>query len=159
MPSAIEESIRECCSDAVTQAVAALAAKYGFDAEEAHRELNLDEIKIMRKRGPLVKKSVSKKATKAKDEKDSSKPKRKITGYLMFSREMRPEVKAQLEGALEEGEKLKPQTTVAALAAAWKELEIDERTEWNKRASEEAGIDELIAKVEDELENDDSESE
>ena len=35
MPSALDESIRACCVEAVAQAVAALAAKYGFDAAEA----------------------------------------------------------------------------------------------------------------------------
>ena len=49
MPTAIDESIRACCADAVSQAVVALAAKYGFDADEAERELNLGELKLQRK--------------------------------------------------------------------------------------------------------------
>ena len=138
MPNALEESIRECCAEAVGQAVAALAAKYGFDAEEAQRELNLGELKIQRKRGPVAKKPVSKKESKAKTEKDEPKPKRKITGYLLFSREMRPGTKAQLEQELQDGEKLKPQATVTALAAAWKELGDEEKAEWNERAAQEA---------------------
>ena len=60
MPAAIDESIRACCADAVSQAVAALAAKYHFDAEEAERDLNLGQLKLQRKRGPAAKKSVAK---------------------------------------------------------------------------------------------------
>ena len=52
MPPAIDASIRACCTEAVQQAVAVLAAKYKFDAEEAERELKLDELKLERKRGP-----------------------------------------------------------------------------------------------------------
>ena len=140
MPNAIEESIRECCADAVSQAVTALAAKYGFDADEAKRDLILDELNIHRKRGPVPKKSVAKKTQNAKTEPDASKPKRNITGYLLFSREMRPDMKAELEADIEDGEKLKPQTVVIALAAAWKDLDEAEKSEWNKRATEEAAF-------------------
>ena len=44
MPPAFDASLRECCAQAVQQAVAVLAAKYEFDAEEATRELKLDEL-------------------------------------------------------------------------------------------------------------------
>ena len=77
MPAAIDESIRACCADAVSQAVAALAAKYHFDAEEAERDLNLGELKLQRKRGPATKKSVTK-VTKGSDD-ETPKPKRAIT--------------------------------------------------------------------------------
>ncbi len=33
--------ISNCCDDAISQTIAILAAKYGFDAEEALRELSL----------------------------------------------------------------------------------------------------------------------
>ena len=54
-----------------------MAAKYGFDATEAERELNLGELKIQRKRGPVAKKSVTKpekKAKKATKAKTAKKP-------------------------------------------------------------------------------------
>ena len=136
MPTAIDESIRACCTEAVSQAVVALAAKYGFDAEEAERELNLGELKLQRKRGPVAKKSVTK-ATKTKSS-DEPKSKRKMTGYLLFSKEMREEVKAALEAELEEGEKLKPQATVTELAAQWKALSAEEQDEWKERAAAES---------------------
>ncbi len=141
MPSALDESIRACCMEAVGQAVAALAAKYGFDAAEAERELNLGEMKIQRKRGPVAKKSVTKpekKAKKAAKEADPDKPKKRLTGYLLFSKEMRPEFKAALEEELAEGEKLQSKTVVAALAAAWKELSAEEQAEWKEKAAKPA---------------------
>ena len=140
MPVAIDESIRACCAEAVSQAVVALAAKYNFDAEEAERELNLGELKLQRKRGPVAKKSVAK-ATKAKSS-DEPKAKRKMTGYLLFSKEMRADVKEALEAELEEGEKLKPQATVTELAAQWKALSEEEQAEWKERAAAESEDDE-----------------
>ena len=142
MPTAIDESIRACCTEAVSQAVVALAAKYGFDAEEAERELNLGELKLQRKRGPVAKNSVAKtKTTKAKSS-DEPKPKRKITGYLLFSKAMREEVKAALEAELEEGEKLKPQATVTELAAQWKALSEEEQAEWKEKAAADSDTEE-----------------
>ena len=136
LPSAIDESIRACCADAVSQAVAALAAKYHFDAEEAERDLNLGELKLQRKRGPATKKSVTKAAKGSDDE--APKAKRAITGYLMFSREMREEVKAAMVTELEEGEKLMSKCVVQELAAQWKALEDAEQLEWKARAAAEA---------------------
>ncbi len=69
MPTQIESAIREMCTDAMSQAVAALAEKYGFDAEEANRFLSNSDVKIVRKRGPSPKKEKEgKKETKAKAE-------------------------------------------------------------------------------------------
>ena len=135
MPSALDESIRTCCVEAVAQAVAALAAKYGFDATEAERELNLGDLKLQRKRGPVAKKSVAK---SAKTKSDEPKTKRKITGYLLFSKENRAEVKAALEEELAEGEKLQSKTVVGALAAAWKALSEEEQAEWKEKAAKPA---------------------
>ena len=40
-PATADESIRACCADKVAATVAALAAKYHFDAEEAECSINL----------------------------------------------------------------------------------------------------------------------
>ena len=61
-----------------------------------------------------------------------------MTGYLLFSKEMRADVKEALEAELEEGEKLKPQATVTELAAQWKALSEEEQTEWKERAAAES---------------------
>lgn len=157
MPSALDESIRACCVEAVAQAVAALAAKYGFDAAEAERDLNLGEMKIQRKRGPVSKKSVTKtekKPKKATKEVDPEKPKKRLTGYLLFSKENRAEVKAALEEELAEGEKLQSKTVVGALAAAWKALSEEEQAEWKEKATKPAEESSEAESAEEEGEED-----
>jgi len=134
-----------------------LAAKYGFDATEAERELNLGEMKIQRKRGPVSKKSVTKpekKPKKATKEADPEKPKKRLTGYLLFSKEKRAEVKAALEEELAEGEKLQSKTVVGALAAAWKGLHSWEQAEWKEKAAKHAEDSEEAESAEEEGEED-----
>ena len=134
MPQQIEVAIREMCSDAMSQAVAALADKYGFDQDEANRFLAASDVKIVRKRGPSPKaEKETKKSTKPKVDK-ADKPKRGKTGYLLYADEVRAEVKAELESELSEGDKLKPQEVVKAIAARWKEEDQAVRDEWNAKA-------------------------
>ena len=127
MPNAIQGAIQTMCEDAISQAVTALSAKYGFDAAEAQRELNLGKIQI---KGSTAKASPGKKAA----DPDKPKAKRGPTGYLLYTKELRPEVKAEMEAELGDGEKLKPQDVVTALAARWKALGDDEKAEWNAKA-------------------------
>ena len=134
MPAQIESSIREMCSDAMSQAVSVLAEKYGFDAEEANRFLADSDVKIVRKRGPSPKKDKETGKSKSKAKPDADKPKRGKTGYLLYADEVRPEVKAELESELEDGEKLKPQDVVKAIAARWKAEDQEVRDEWNAKA-------------------------
>ena len=132
--------------------MAALAEKYGFDADEANRFLDTEAIKIVRKRGPSPKKEKetkkSTKSNKAKKETadDTPKTKRGKTGYLLYADEMRGEIKTRLISELEEGEKLKPQAVVVAIAAAWKEEEQEVRDEWNAKAKaiKESSDDEIV---------------
>ena len=131
MPNAIEGAIKNMCEDAVTQAVAALAAKHGFDVEEALRELNLGDLKLVRKRGPSP---VEKSPRGKKSGGDKPKVKRGPTGYLLYAAEVRPEVREEMTGALEEGTKLKPQLVVTEIAARWKALSEEEQAAWKDRA-------------------------
>ena len=133
MPTQIESAIREMCTDAMSQAVAALAEKYGFDAEEANRFLTNSDVKIVRKRGPSPKKDEVKKDSKPKADK-TDKPKRGKTGYLLYADEVRAEVKAELDAELGEDDKLKPQDVVKAIAARWKAEDQEVRDEWNAKA-------------------------
>ena len=134
MSPQIESAIHNMCSDAMTQAVNALAEKYGFDVEEANRFLAASDVKIVRKRGPSPKKEKdAKKETKQKAD-TADKPKRAKTGYLLYADEVRAEVKAELMAELGEDEKLKPQDVVKAIAARWKEEEQHVREEWNSKA-------------------------
>ena len=141
MPTQIESAIREMCTDAMSQAVVALAEKYGFDAEEANRFLAESDVKIVRKRGPSPKKDKpAKKEPKAKADK-GDKPKRGKTGYLLYADEIRSEVKEELTAELGEDEKLKPQDVVKAIAARWKAEDQEVRDEWNAKAKTPATSD------------------
>ena len=149
MPQQIESAIREMCGDAMSQAVVALADKYGFDAEEANRFLDASNIKLVRKRGPQgsptkAEAKPTKGKAKAKKETtgdDKPKPKRGKTGYLLYADEVRQEVKEELQAALEDDEKLKPQDVVKAIAARWKAEAEDVREEWNAKAKTPATSD------------------
>ena len=137
MPNQIESAIREMCTDAMSQAVAVLAEKYGFDADEASRFLSSSDVKIVRKRGPSPKKENDAKKVESKSKSKSEKtdkPKRGKTGYLLYGDEVRDEVKAEMEAALAEDEKLKPQDVVKAIAARWKAEDQSVRDEWNPKA-------------------------
>ena len=147
MPQQIDLAIREMCSDAMSQAVAALADKYGFDLEEANRFLAEADVKIVRKRGPSPKPDKdSKKEAKKEAKSKTDKPKRGKTGYLLYADEVRAEVKAELLAELSEDEKLKPQDVVKAIAARWKAEDEDVRAEWNAKAKTPATSDDELWK-------------
>ena len=152
MPQQIDAAIKEMCSDAMGQAVAVLAEKYGFDQEEANRFLASDDLKLVRKRGPVgspkAEKPKTKKATK---EEKADKPKRAKTGYLLYADEVRAEVKASLTAGLEEGEKLKPQDVVKGIASLWKGVDQEVRDEWNAKAKTPATSDDEVEVVMAEL--------
>jgi len=125
MPTAIQGAIQTMCTDAVSQAVRVLSAKYEFDLKEAIATLDLDKIEI--KAGGKA--SSGKKATT-----DKSKTKRGTTGYLMFTSHSRSEVTAEMSKALADGEKLKPSHVVTELGARWRALSDHEKSEWNDKA-------------------------
>ena len=141
MPQAIDAAIKEMCGDAMTQAVAALADKYGFDVDDANRFLDTSALKLVRKRGPSPKTSPEPSPRGKAKAKSEDKPKRGKTGYLLYADEVRAEVKASLTAELEEGEKLKPQDTVRAIAARWKEEDQEVRDEWNTKSKTPATSD------------------
>jgi hypothetical protein len=116
------------------QDVAFLAEKYGFDAEEANRLLDSDELKLARKREPVE----SPKTKKSKKADKADKPKRAKTGYLLYCDEMREEVRAKLTGdmCLEGDMKLRPQEVVKALAASWSTEDQETKDEWKQMAKD-----------------------
>jgi hypothetical protein len=81
MPQLIDQAIKEMCSDAMTQAVTALAEKYEFDADDANRFLDASSIKIVRKRGP---------SSKTVSEEKSPKSKSKPVAIPKFSEDLKP---------------------------------------------------------------------
>ncbi len=153
MPSGFDDAIRSMCLDAVGQAVAVLAAKYGFDAEEAQRDVS--ELKLMRKRGPSPKKE--KKEKKEKKASDDSKTKRPKTGYLLFQAKTRAEVVAALTEELEDGAKLQGKDVIRGIAAKWKALSVEEQKDWKQRAKDaatpEVSEEEEVQSVDDEEED------
>ena len=75
--------------------------------------------------------------TKTKTKKDDidDKPKQKrVSGYLLFSKVTRDEVKQELFG----DDKPKNSEIMVELGKRWKALEDDEREEWNRQAKEQA---------------------
>ena len=145
MPRELDNAIQQISDQAKASCVVALAERYGFDPEEAHRFLaETAGVKLVKKRGPAPKPKAPKAPKAAKAAKaakgsgdEAEKPKRRSTGYLLFSAEERPEVTAELTEALEPETKLAPQAVVKALAARWKALEQEERDSWNEMAKEE----------------------
>ena len=144
MPTSIESSIRDMCSDAISQAVSVLAEKYGFDPEEAARTLADSEVKIVRKRGPAAKSEPKVKLGKGKP-KSEDKPKRAKTGYLIFADFVRENVRSDMEAALVAGEKLKPQDVVREIAAKWKTVAPEEKEEWSAAAKEGKAVPDFMA--------------
>ena len=78
----------------------------------------------------------AKKEKSPKKEKADGEPKKKrgLTGYLLFSKEKRSEVKAEL------GE-VKPTEVVTEVAKRWKALTEEERATWNERAKEDKDVE------------------
>ena len=142
IPQQIDAGIKEMCSNAMIKVVQDLAEKYGFDAAEAKRFLQLDEIKLARKRGPSPEKTEAKAKKESKKKANEDKPKRKPTGYILFMSAKRSVAKSALEAALAEDEKLKPQNVVRELAKMWKALEDDDRKVWNASAKGDSSDDE-----------------
>ena len=134
MPSHIDAAIQEMFKSGMIQVVNALAEKYNFDAFEANLFVATIDTKIVRKREPSPKKEKeSAKDPKANTDK-SAKPKRGKTGYLLYADEVRAEVKAELEAQLADGDKVKPQNVLKAIAARWKAEDKAIRDEWNTKA-------------------------
>ena len=154
MPNALNQALEDVAHQSMAAAAHALAEKYEFPIEEAMRHLNLDELKLVKKRGPSPKsqaekdaakeeKKAAKKAAKKAEKKaekksgassDEEKPKRAKTGYLLYSAEVRDEVKSDLTEELEEGARLLGKHVISEIARRWKELPADEVAAWNEQA-------------------------
>jgi hypothetical protein len=83
MPTALNQALSEVAQQSMVAAVTSLAAKYEFDLEEAMRHLNLEEVKLVKKRGPSPKSKEEKEVAKAekklaaKAEKEAAKKEKK----------------------------------------------------------------------------------
>jgi len=81
---------------------------------------------------PEEKKGGKKEKQEKKEKKEvvPNKPK-KTSGYLIYSKSVRAEVKEQL---IADGGEGKPKEVVQAIAAKWKELTDEEKAVWNEKA-------------------------
>lgn len=134
-----EEGLRIVAASTARSARSARTDRTDFLEDLAFAESKDEAALAKAKMSPADKKeaAAAKKAEReAKKAAKEAKPKRAPTGYLMFCKEMRPDVKAALEDLLQEGEKLAPTDTVKELAAQWKSLTDLERGEWNKKAAD-----------------------
>ena len=86
-----------------------------------------------------AKKEKSPKKEKPEKE-DKPKKKRGMTGYLLFSKEKRPEVKEELGD-------VKPTEVVTEVAKRWKALTDEERGEWTERGKK------IEVEVSDDIDN------
>ena len=75
----------------------------------------------------------TKKPKKDKDSDDEKPKTKRISGYILYSKANRDDVKALLTS---DDEKPKNTEIMCKLAQNWKALSDDERTEWNAKAKE-----------------------
>lgn len=120
--TAVDKMMKNMFAETVESCVAKLSEKYGFDEKEALEFLEIDGLK--------EKKEEKKKEKKEKKEVDPNKPK-KTSGYLLYSADVREQVKAKL---IEDGGEGKPKEVVQAIAAKWKQLKDEEKAVWNDKA-------------------------
>ena len=120
--AAVDKMMKNMFAETVESCVAKLSEKYGFDEKEALEFLEIDGLK--------EKKEEKKKEKKEKKEVDPNKPK-KTSGYLLYSADVRQQVKAKL---IEDGGEGKPKDVVQAIAAKWKALTDEEKAVWNDKA-------------------------
>ena len=156
----LETAVKTMLNKHATDCVVTLAEKYGFDLDEALRELDLESAKIVKKEksspkaspsaSPKTESKSTKGKGKAKEEKAVKEKKpRKPSGYQAFMKAMRPEVKEELEAMSmeelqieldldDEPEKfLAGKHVLTCLGKRWKALSEEEQGEWNDTASEE----------------------
>ena len=133
MPHAIDLAYKQICTNAAAQAVNALAAKNGFDAEEASRFLKLDELKVVRKRGPSPKTEDKKAAEKAeKDEKKAVKKAEKLAEKAAKNAEKpekKPKKKPVVEAVSEPEAEVAESEPEAEVEVAEVEAEVDAESE------------------------------
>ena len=80
-----------------------------------------------------VKKEVKpKKEKKAKPGPDDKPKEKRVTGYILFSNDVRDDVKTQLSGA---DEKPKNTDVMTEIARQWKALDTKDRDDWNAKAA------------------------
>ena len=127
----VEAAVLKMMTSNTEEIVAKLAAKYGFDHDEAI-ELVIPK-EIIKKEITPRKPKESKKTKESKDSK-KDKPKKAKTGYLLFSDAIRAEVRSELEAQAEDGVKVMAKEVVKGISIKWGELSEEEKAEWKAQA-------------------------
>jgi len=125
--AAVDKMMKNMFAETMEACVAKLSEKYGFDEKEALEFLEIDGLKEKKQD---KKEKNEKKEKKENKEVDPNKPK-KTSGYLLYSADVREQVKAKL---IEDGGEGKPKDVVQAIAAKWKGLSDEEKGVWNDKA-------------------------
>jgi hypothetical protein len=84
---------------------------------------------------PDKKSKKEKKSPKSESDDDAPKKKR-VSGYILFGKAERDNVKAELEASAEPDTKVKSTEVMKRLGELWKELPEATRDEWNAKAKE-----------------------
>lgn len=127
--ASLDKMLQNMLQETIENCVTKLSEKYEFDKEEAKEFLKLNGFDGLNdyteeKKGKKEKKDKDKKET------DTKKPK-KTSGYLLYSSNIRDNIKAEL---IKDGSEAKPKNVIQAIAAKWKELPEQEKEEWNEKA-------------------------
>ena len=100
-------------------------------ANERVAELEKQMADVMKRLGMSVE-EVKKTKKDKKEKEEKPKKKRGMTGYLLYAKEKRPEVKEEL--IANGNENPKPTEVITEVAKRWKAMNEDEQSEWNERA-------------------------
>ena len=100
-------------------------------ANERVAELEKQMADVMKRLGMSVE-EVKKTKKDKKEKEEKPKKKRGMTGYLLYAKEKRPEVKEEL--VKDGNENPKPTEVITEVAKRWKGMKEEEQVEWNERA-------------------------
>jgi hypothetical protein len=82
------------------------------------------------------KKSKKEKKSPKSDSDDEAPKKKRVSGYILFQKAERPNIKAQLEAIADADTKVKSTEVMKRLGELWKELPEATRDDWNAKAKE-----------------------
>ena len=92
----------------------------------------VSDVNVVNDKDVKVKKEVKpKKEKKAKPGPDDKPKDKRVTGYILFSNDVRDDVKTQLSGA---DDKPKNTEVMTEIARQWKALDTKDRDDWNAKA-------------------------
>jgi hypothetical protein len=99
-----------------------------------------------------VKVKKEKKEKKAKPGPDDKPKEKRVTGYILFSNDVRDDVKTQLSGG---DDKPKNTDVMTEIARQWKALDLKDRDDWNAKAAKAKALPTLPPHDHDDDDDDD----